>query len=238
MASRPLPAGGYDAAVELTVVRVFIGPDGRGGNPLGVFLDGAAVEPGRRQAVAHELGFSETVFVDEVVDRVARVAIFTPGRELPFAGHPTVGTSWLLAQQGRPVDVLRVAAGDVGTWQADGMTWIRARAAWAAEFTYRRLASAQAVDTFDPPPLGAPGVYVWAWEDEPAGRIRSRSFPTDFGIAEDEATGLAAVVMGDRIGRPLVIRQGVGSELLVRPGPDATVEVGGRTALIERRPFA
>jgi hypothetical protein len=79
---------------ELHVLRVFLGPDGGGGNPLGVFLDGGAITPDRRQVVAHELGFSETVFIDEVGGAEARIAIFTPAAELPFAGHPTVGTSW------------------------------------------------------------------------------------------------------------------------------------------------
>ena len=170
----PSRTGHYASAMELNVLRVFLGPDGGGGNLLGVFLDGTAIEPERRQAVALELGFSETVFVDEVHDASAHIAIFTPGRELPFAGHPTVGTSWFLAERGQPVDVLHCKAGDVATWQADGATWVRARAEWAPRFAFQELASAEAVDTFDPPKLGEPGVYVWAWEDEAAGRIRAR----------------------------------------------------------------
>jgi len=67
--------------------------------------------------------------------------------------------------------------------------------------------------------------------------IRSRCFPTDFGILEDEATGLAAVMLGGELRRPLTIRQGVGSEILVRPQPDGMVEIGGRVELVERRPF-
>lgn len=236
MITTPRPCH-YASGMELNVLRVFLGPDGGGGNLLGVFLDGTGIESARRQAVARELGFSETVFVDEVHDASAHVAIFTPGRELPFAGHPTVGTAWFLAERGQPVDVLHCKAGDVATWQADGATWVRARAEWAPSFDFRQLGSVEAVDSFDPPKLGEPGVYVWAWEDEAAGRIRARSFPTDHGIAEDEATGAAAVVMGSRIGRPLVIRQGVGSEILVQPGPDGMVEVGGRTSFVERRPF-
>ena len=72
---------------DLHVLRVFIGPDGRGGNPLGVFLDGAAIAPDRRQAVAAELGFSETVFVDgiETTAQAATVRIFTPA-----GGHNTL----------------------------------------------------------------------------------------------------------------------------------------------------
>ena len=85
--------------------------------------------------------------------------------------------------------------------------------------------------------MGDPGLYVWAGSTSPAGELRSRCFPTDFGIAEDEATGLAAVMLGGRLKRPLTIRQGVGSEILVRPQPDGMVEIGGRVELVERRPY-
>ncbi len=225
---------------DLHVLRVFIGPDGRGGNPLGVVVDGAAVPPSDRKGEAARLGFSETVFVDTIdaAAGVATVRIFTPAAELPFAGHPTVGTSWLLDRLGHAITGLRCPAGDVHTWSDDDRRWIRARATWVHEFAIARLDSVAAVDAEVPGPMGTPGRYVWAWEDESAGRLRSRYFATDLGIREDEATGAAAVRMGDRLGRDLVIRQGVGSELLVRPDPSGgTVDVGGRVELIEVRPL-
>src|SRR5687768_14184274 len=97
---------------DLHVLRVFLGPDGSGGNPLGVFLDGTAIPEARRQAVAADLRYSETVYVDALDGASASIRIFTPGAELPFAGHPTVGTSWLLAERGQGVETLRVPAGD------------------------------------------------------------------------------------------------------------------------------
>jgi predicted PhzF superfamily epimerase YddE/YHI9 len=221
---------------ELYVLRVFIGPDGRGGNPLGVFVDGSAVPPDRRPAVATELGFSETVFVDDP-DR-GEIRIFTPASELPFAGHPTVGTAWLLRELGRRADVLRPPAGEVPVRHHGNMTWVRARAAWVHSIRIEQLPTAADVDAHAGQPMGTPGLYVWAWEDEAAGRLRSRYFATDIGIVEDEATGAAAVVMGDRIGRPLTIHQGVGSEILVRPGEDETIEIGGRVGLVETREYA
>ncbi len=221
----------------LDVLRVFVGPDGRGGNPLGVFQDGAAIERSRRQAVAAELGFSETVFVDERDAETATMRIFTPAAELPFAGHPTVGTAWLLAEGGAPGITLRPPAGAVATWREGERTWIRARAAWVHDFAIAQLASAAEVEALEGPPPDETNLYVWAWEDEAAGLLRARYFPIAFGIAEDEATGAAAVRMGDRLGRPLVIRQGVGSEILVRPGPDGTIEIGGRVVRVEARSY-
>jgi predicted PhzF superfamily epimerase YddE/YHI9 len=218
---------------ELHVLSVFGGPGGTGGNLLGVFLDGGAFPTDRRQAVATELGYSETVFVDDAAE--GAIAIYTPSRELPFAGHPTVGTAWLLHETGAPATTLRPPAGDVPfRIDAEG-TWVRARASWIHPIVFERLASPAAVESEPRQAMGSPGRYIWAWIDEPAGVLRSRYFATDVGIVEDEATGSAAVVMGDRIGRAITIRQGVGSEILVRPGGDGTVEIGGRVELVETR---
>jgi predicted PhzF superfamily epimerase YddE/YHI9 len=218
---------------ELHVLRVFIGPDGRGGNPLGVFLAGGAVPEERRQAVARRLGYSETVFVDDVAS--GRIRIFTPGAELPFAGHPTVGTAWLLRTTGHDVAALHPPAGEVRVRHDDTRTWIRADPAWVHEHRRERLASPAAVDAFPPPRMGETGIYVWAWVDEATGDVRARYFATDYGIAEDEATGAAAVAMGGDLRRDLTIHQGVGSEILVRPQPDGTIEIGGRVEQIETR---
>lgn len=69
------------------------------GNPLAVVLDSAGLNDHAMQSIAREFNLSETVFVHPPVDARSRASlrIFTPGRELPFAGHPTVGTAVLLA---------------------------------------------------------------------------------------------------------------------------------------------
>jgi predicted PhzF superfamily epimerase YddE/YHI9 len=221
---------------ELHVLRVFVAPGGTGGNPLGVFLDGAAVPEGRRQAVAGDLGFSETVFVEDPA--TGRVRIFTPAGELPFAGHPLVGTSWLLARERTAVALLRPPAGEVPTYlDGDGVTWIRGRAEWAPQMSFRQLAGPGEVEALDGAPEGLGFVDCWAWEDEAAGRVRARVFAPAFGIDEDEATGAAAVRLVSRLDRPLTIRQGSGSLLRARPGPDGTADVGGEVALDQIRDY-
>jgi predicted PhzF superfamily epimerase YddE/YHI9 len=226
---------------DLHVLRVFMGPHGQGGNPLGVFLDGTSTLPARRQTVAAKLGFSETVWVDAVDDdqQAATIRIFTPGIEMPFAGHPCVGTSWLLHEKGHDVRVLRVPAGDVVTSRHADLTWIRGRAEWAGGLIEpHQFPTPADVDALKPGRLGDPGLYAWAWQDETGGRIRVRFFPTHVGIVEDEATGLGAIVMGDMLGRPLTISQGIGSELYARPDPaSGFVDVGGRVQLDEVRDY-
>src|SRR5208337_897246 len=74
------------------------------GNPLAVVLDSEGLDDRRMQAIAREFNLSETVFVFEPRNPVntARARIFTPARELPFAGHPTVGTAALIAHMRAP----------------------------------------------------------------------------------------------------------------------------------------
>src|SRR3954469_12481668 len=99
---------------RLHLLRVFCAEGGSGGNPLGVFLHGAEVPPERRQAVAADLGLSETVFVDD--RERGEVRIFTPAVELDFAGHPTVGAAWLLED----AEALRTQAGEVPVTRENG----------------------------------------------------------------------------------------------------------------------
>ena len=217
---------------ELHVLRVFVNEDGEWGNRLGVFLDGEAVPESARPGVAAALGFSETVFVEDRAE--GRMRIHTPAAELPFAGHPTVGTAWLLDRLGMPVGTLRPPAGEVGVRIEDGIGWIDARPEWAPPFEHRQLATPAEVRALDGSPGGG-NVYAWAWIDEAAGTIRARSFVPEAGIAEDEATGSAALALCALLERPLTVHQGHGSLLLARPAGGGRAEVGGRVRLDEVR---
>jgi trans-2,3-dihydro-3-hydroxyanthranilate isomerase len=69
------------------------------GNPLAVVLDADPLSPEQMQAIAREFNLPETVFVLKPTNQAhsARIRIFTPTAEVPFAGHPTIGTAALLA---------------------------------------------------------------------------------------------------------------------------------------------
>jgi trans-2,3-dihydro-3-hydroxyanthranilate isomerase len=72
------------------------------GNQLAVVLDGRGISPDQMQRIAREMNFSETTFILPPGDaaHAARLRIFTPFNELPFAGHPTVGTAWVMSSEG------------------------------------------------------------------------------------------------------------------------------------------
>lgn len=76
------------------------------GNPLAVMFDAAHLDTATMQAIAREMNLSETVFVNKPSNaaHVATLRIFTPGGELPFAGHPTVGAAIALAERNRAPD--------------------------------------------------------------------------------------------------------------------------------------
>ena len=96
-----------------------------GGNPLAVFPDAEGLSAEEMQQLAREMNLSETTFVlpPRSPDADFRVRIFTPATELPFAGHPVVGTHWVLAHLGRvdlrePVTQVRFELG-TGVLPAD-----------------------------------------------------------------------------------------------------------------------
>jgi len=89
------------------------------GNPLAVIIDGDGLSQSKMQAIAKEMNLSETVFIQRpTVNRaLARLRIFTTTRELPFAGHPVVGTWFLMAELG----VVPAGEGPVHVWQQTGV---------------------------------------------------------------------------------------------------------------------
>lgn len=105
-------------ARDYAIYDVFTG-DKLAGNPLAVVFDGDGLSDMRMQAIAGEFNLSETVFVrsPENAAHAAGLRIFTPARELPFAGHPTVGAAVALAERQhgeQDIDLVMVLEEKVG----------------------------------------------------------------------------------------------------------------------------
>jgi trans-2,3-dihydro-3-hydroxyanthranilate isomerase len=193
------------------VVRVFT-RDRAGGNLLGIH-DGI-LDDGEMQAVAAALGYSETVFLGDAADGVTPVRIFTPGTELPFAGHPLVGTTWHLTEPGDTV-ALRCGIGVVTGRRADGgdasidVTYLPpvdeadpppgAIGAWIAQmplpYEVQELPGPDAVAAYEPPDEPAHRLLWAPGDDGDADVIRARFFAFGVGVPEDPATGSAAVAL-------------------------------------------
>ncbi|AKN17522.1 PhzF family phenazine biosynthesis protein [Mycobacterium haemophilum] len=220
--------------IDVTVLRVFTDADGNFGNPLGV-VDASQVEPGDRQHLAAQLGYSETIFIDlpTAGSTTAHASIHTPRTELPFAGHPTVGASWWLRANGMPINTLQVPAGIVqvsyGVGAHGDLTGISARAEWAPEFAIHNLDSLGALGSADPADFPDDiAHYLWTWADRSTGSLRARMFAAHLGVPEDEATGSAAMRITDYLSRDLIITQGKGSMIATTWSPEGWVQVAGR----------
>jgi predicted PhzF superfamily epimerase YddE/YHI9 len=218
-----------EIAVDVHVVRVFVGEDGEHGNPLGVVFGTAELDSAVGIRLTAQLGFSETVFVDD--RETAAIRIFDPVEEMRLAGHPLVGTAWVLAEvTGRQPDVLRPRlANEVATWWEDGLTWVRALIDDAPDWGLVRLTDEAAVRALSFPLPEYHQHVIWAWADEAAGELYVRVTAPRADTIEDEATGSAAMRLIGELGRPLTIRQGRGSRLRARPAATpGRAEVAGR----------
>lgn len=132
------------------------------GNPLAVVLDADTWTAARMQAFAAELGISETTFVlDAREGGDHRVRIFTPVRELPMAGHPIIGTAWVLRAAGQIGEhaVLETDAGALAVRVRGSVaTMDQAPPAAGAEVDAEEAARAAGVRLAD----GAPAARIWS----------------------------------------------------------------------------
>jgi len=246
---------------ECAVVRVFTREE-VGGNHLGVVTDLDGLTTADMQRIAADLGFSETTFIQIRPDGVPLVRIFTPVDELPFAGHPLVGSAWVLDHLGDLPTKLRCGIGEVGVRRQGDVVWVDAPMSgrvidagdvpgFLARGGIPRVADAGRVmipkeyvigrlDTFEEVAGLVPdmrvmaevfGVLVYARNGD---EVLARFFAPGTGVAEDPATGSAAVALGTLLSAQgedsgsLTIRQG---ESIGHP---STIQLrwSGRTASI------
>ena len=112
------------------------------GNPLAVFPDAAGLNRAQMQAIAREMNLSETTFVTSVEKEAYDVRIFTPIAELPFAGHPTIGTCWALRHLGLVGDdeiIQRSPAGETPVAPSDDLLWFERTGTVSPDLTDTQL---------------------------------------------------------------------------------------------------
>ena len=116
-----------------------------GGNQLAVFPDGRGLPERAMQALAREFNFAETTFVlpAENPRHACRVRIFAPKTELPFAGHPTIGTAAVLARLG----LVDVSAGAATIVVEEGVGPITVDVELRGDATFARLATENEVES-------------------------------------------------------------------------------------------
>ena len=108
-------------AIRFRLVNVFA-ETAFGGNPLAVIEDGGALSDADMQLVARQFNLSETTFLLPSDCAAARIRIFTPSYEMPFAGHPTIGSAHVVSALFKAGErfALEMAAGIIPVWLQDG----------------------------------------------------------------------------------------------------------------------
>jgi len=102
------------------------------GNQLAVFLDAGNLSLDEMQKIAREINFAESTFVTklDLENNSAEIKIFTPAYEMKFAGHPIIGTSWVLMNKifkNSPSAIaLKVPVGEIPIHQSEGLIWLKA----------------------------------------------------------------------------------------------------------------
>jgi len=212
------------------IVRVFTNKTGKYGSPAGVIIDdGSTISPPKRQALATQLGFSETVFVNR--RSPADVSIYGLQGEVNFAGAPLLGTAWVLSkQQGGAIDRLTCNGKQVKVLEEDGLMWIvvddlKDTPPWH----HKQLKRYQDVESLsvDEKPFKQ-HTYAWAWIDNDLkiAKVRARTFAPDWGIPEEEANGSGSMQLAQKLGRNLKITHGRGSIIRAEVG-ETGIAVGG-----------
>lgn len=214
------------------------------GNPLCVFEDAAGLDAREMQALAKQFNLSETTFIDRSPDATASVRIFTPGYEMPFAGHPTLGTAAVVSDMrgGEPHVTLSMKAGvipvnrEAGRWslQPNAPRYRKSPALGAAA---ARLCSLSAGDVVD-------ALFVDTGKEQAIVQIRSAeavrealpnpSDVSDTVMADDAQLHLLlwAFTAPDQIEARFFFDQGV--SLLEDPATgSACANLGGRLLLDE-----
>uniref|UniRef100_A0A4W5LFN5 Phenazine biosynthesis like protein domain containing n=1 Tax=Hucho hucho TaxID=62062 RepID=A0A4W5LFN5_9TELE len=102
------------------------------GNQLAVFLGAEALSTEEMQKIAREINFAESTFITKIhpENNSATIRIFTPEKEMQFAGHPIIGTSWVLMNkiiESQPRNFkLSVPIGEIPIQQSEGLVWLQA----------------------------------------------------------------------------------------------------------------
>ncbi len=214
---------------DLIKLRVFVDADGDHGNPVGIVVDESRVlSDGDRVKLTRETGFSECVVIEDLKTRSIRT--YTGQQEIPFAGHAAVGAAWCCAQVLNAGEgSLRAPDGDISVRAVGDVTWVSADLRTTPPWWHERLPTPRAIDELSGPQVPSQvHTQLWAWVDEAAGRVRSRTFAPEWGIPEDEANGSGCMRLAAALGRELEIIHGAGSVIFARHSGPGVAEVGGR----------
>jgi predicted PhzF superfamily epimerase YddE/YHI9 len=218
---------------DLYELRVFTDTRGNYGDRASVIVDvGRHISDSERMDIARKLGTGETAFINNLVE--LDVSIVHPQGEIDFAGVALLGAAAILEHLGvGPVTTLRTRSGAIKTWTNSGLVWARSSPTHLPPWNLHELQNVEAVDQMSQVEgEKMDHTVVWSWLDQDSGRVRARTFASDWEIPEAQGNGSGAMVLASVLGRSIEIRHGNGSVMFAVPAEAGQIDVGGRIVLI------
>jgi predicted PhzF superfamily epimerase YddE/YHI9 len=212
----------------MIILKVFVNEEENFGNPVGIILDlENNINQEARQKMAIESRFSEIVFINNLEKR--DISIFSPTRQIPFAGHAVVGVAnFLIHEQKLQVDKLVSMNNEIRVKEYDNLTWVEGKISILPKWNFKQLSSSVDIEQLT---LSHTKEYqhtfIWAWIDEDKGIVRARTFATDWEIPEDEANGSGSMKLAYDLKKSLTIIHGKGSIIHANYINSETAEIGG-----------
>ena len=218
--------------ININKVRVFVDNNLNFGSPVGIVLDEENhLSQKRRQEITEYVGFSETVFIDNLDN--AEVSVYSHQGHIPFAGAPLLGTAWFIESRlNKNIENITTMSKQTKVLHDEGLPWIMIDAKdevilpnWKLEM----LKSPEDVENIKPDerPKDDHSV-VWSWIDRTlrVAKVRARTFAPGWNITEEEANGSGSMLLAIKTGRSLLIHHGQGSIIRATSGTSGTA-IGG-----------
>lgn len=196
----------------MNILKVFTNEKGEYGNSVGIIIDtDNKIDKNEHQKMATDSGFSEIVFINNLENK--EISIYTPQREIPFAGHAIVGTSYFLNHKyNLNIIQLNSIGGPIDTWSENNLTWVSCSLSITPNWNLAQLNSVDLVEKITVEEAkDKEHCVVWAWIDKEKGLIRARTFAADWGIPEDEANGSGSMKLAVLLNQEITIVHGKGS---------------------------
>lgn len=203
---------------QMRIAHVFVNETREFGNPLGIIVDEKnLIDRNSRQHITLESGFSEVVFINNIQKR--DISIFSPYREIPFAGHAVVGTVFYLTTEYQLLVTSLISMGKtIEAWVDGNLTWVRGELAITPPWNFEEIENAHKVDQISAKDKAfKKHTMVWSWIDKDKNLVRARTFAPDWGISEDEANGSGSMQLAIKLNTDLVVNHGKGSIIYARP---------------------
>lgn len=215
----------------MVIVKAFVNEKSEYGNPVGIVIDElSSFSPAQRQDMAVKSGLSEIVFINNLAGN--DISIFSPTREIPFAGHAVAGTAFFLdSQKNEKCEKISSMGTEITVSHEGKIVWVRGELSTMPKWNFRKLESPKDVDEITIMESALlEHCVVWSWIDEKASTIRARTFASDWLILEDEANGSGSMLLAHDLSREIKVYHGKGSLIYARPFDAKCAEVGGYAA--------